>query len=150
MPAPTSGKFGVGLTASILHSHSIFGDGGDAGDVFGRYQFDGCVCTITTRIPASASLESDKPAILQFQETQPEILPASTVSPARVVSCILSVDRLAGRVVCIDRREVVASDMQASGLRSESSNLADFIGTEVKLVVLGGAQVSSTPQLMIL
>jgi len=99
MSSASSGKFGVGLTASILHSHHIFGV-----DSHGRTSYfeEGGICQITSR--------SER--------------------------CVFSVDRNMGHVACVHRE---------SAESAAEDQLDSVSGTEVRIIVPGGAVAGSAP-----
>jgi hypothetical protein len=110
--AQFSGKFGVGLTASILHSHIIFADGGIC-----CYESGG-VCKITTRYVDEVSLEELE------------------------VECTFGVDRGSEKVVCLNR---IVRCCNNSAEDNDSQPHLSSTGTEVKIIVPGGAIVGQAP-----
>ena len=152
MAKETSGKFGVGLTASILHSSLIFSscdESGDAAQDLGGFFVDGGVCQITTRVQRDPT----QAAAAEFEPTEAASSSSSSSSSSDsdissdlgIMRCVFGVDRALGRIVCLRReRYTDGGELCVGDGRSDvesASPLAGFKGTEVRLVVPGGTAV---------
>jgi hypothetical protein len=119
--ASTSGKFGVGLTASILHSSIIFG--------YCNFYGSRGVCQITTRTSGALAECDGVVRRCTFGVDQ----------AAGQVICVRRQTASSARALPGQRAEQAAGQ-DANG---EASWASGFVGSEVRIVVPGGDAVGS-------